>query len=178
MRILILLLALILITGCGQRNNQATPSPTWNNIVVGIQPLPYGLDRLTQAGQEITMVNFVKAIANYARVTKGKSNFAVFPNNGENLSSYTDYVQAVTGIGKESLWYSDNTAQSDSATASAISKLDIFKNAGKTVLVLEYPTQTGLINDFYSKAIAKNYIPYATIRDLNALTINSNHEPD
>lgn len=130
------------------------------------------------SSSEAEMVDFVKNIASYARVTKGKSDFAVFPNNGEALSSYADYVQAVTGIGKESLWYSDNTPQSDSATTSAISKLDTFKNAGKTILVLEYPTQASLIDDLYSKANAKGYIPYATISSLDTLTINSGHEPD
>ena len=134
-----------------------------------------GLNRPT-AGQE--MVDFVKSIASYARITKGKPNFGVFPQNGEALSSYSDYVQTVTGIGKEDTWYNDNTPQPSSYTTEVIAHLDVFRQAAKPVLVIDYATESNLIDDFYSKAIAKGYVPYATVRGLDALTINPGHEPD
>lgn len=134
-----------------------------------------GLER-TQAEQD--MVDFVNALADYARTTRGVSNFGVFPQNGEGLSSHSDYVDTVTGIGKEDTWYNGNDAQASEYTEGVISNLDVFAAAGKLVLVIDYVTEQDLIDDFYSKASAKGYVPYATNRDLDALTINSGHEPD
>lgn len=134
-----------------------------------------GLNRET-AEQE--MVYFVKAIAKYARLTKGNADFGIFPQNGEALSSHLDYVQVVTGIGKEDTWYNDNFPQPSSYTSEVIANLDIFKQAQKLVLVVDYVTVQNLIDDFYSKAETQGYTPYATVRDLDVLTINSDHEPD
>lgn len=134
-----------------------------------------GLNRDTA---EAEMVEFVKSIANYARVTKGKASFAVFPQNGEELSSHSDYLGAIDGIGREDTWYNGDTANDSNHTNSVISNLDVFKQAGKLVLVIDYVTQQSLINDFYSKAAAKGYVPYATVRDLDRITVNTGHEPD
>lgn len=134
-----------------------------------------GVDRGT-AEQE--MVDFVKMIASYARIAKVRTDFWVIPQNGEALASHSDYVQIVTGIGKEDLWYDDNSPQPSSYTAEAIAYLDVFRQSDKLVLVTDYVTQENLIDDFYSKAESKSYVPYATVRDLDSLTINSGHEPD
>ena len=134
-----------------------------------------GLNRET-AEQE--MVDFVKSIAKYARVSRGKKNFGVFVQNGERLASHLDYVQTVDGIGREDVWYNDNTTNPPSLVNSVTSYLDIFKKAGKLVLVIDYVTEPTLIDDFYSKAKGKGYIPYATVRSLDKLTINPGHEPD
>ncbi len=139
---------------------------------------PDGESGTDRAAAEQEMVDFVKAIATHARILKGKSDFWIVPQNGEALASHSDYVQVVSGIGKEDLWYDDSTRQSSSYTAEAIAYLDIFRQAGKLVLVTDYVTQSDLIDDFYSKAGSRGYIPYATVRDLDRLTINSGHEPD
>jgi len=134
-----------------------------------------GLNRAT-AGQE--MVDFITSIAQYARVVKGKTSFGIFPQNAEALSSHADYVQVVTGIGAEDVWYNDNIAQPSSYTSGVLQNLDVFRNAGKLVLVVDYVTQLTKIDDFYHKAVAKDYVPYATERTLDVLTINAGHEPD
>lgn len=139
---------------------------------------PGGESGMNRETAEQEMVDFVISIANYARVTQGKTNFLIFTQNGEALSSHSNYVQIVSGIGKEDLWYNDNTAQPLSYTNEAIAHLDAFKQAGKLVLVIDYVTQKDLIDDFYSKAKAKGYVPYATVRELDKLTINPGHDPD
>jgi cysteinyl-tRNA synthetase, unknown class len=139
---------------------------------------PGGESGLRRKTAEQEMVDFVKAIAQYAHVAKGKTDFGIFPQNGEGLSTHVDYVQSVTGIGKEDTWYNDNLRQPSSYTAEVIENLDVFKRAGKLVLVTDYVTQKSRIDDFYAKAWAHGYVPYATIRDLDALTINPGHEPD
>ncbi len=134
-----------------------------------------GLDRPT-AEQE--MVDFVKAIANHAHNAKHKPNFLIFPQNGEGLALHNDYVAVVSGIGREDVWYNDDTPQTPEETAGVIEDLDVFLQAGKTVLVIDYVRQNNLINDFYNKAENKGYVPYATTRDLDSLVINPGHEPD
>lgn len=134
---------------------------------------PDGESGLNIRAAEQEMVDFVKTIANYARKTKGKTKFGVFPQNGEALSSHSDYVQVVDGISKEDTWYKDNTPQPSSYTSNVIANLDIFKKSGKLVLVVDYATEKDLIENFYSKAISRGYIPYATVRDLDRLTIST-----
>lgn len=127
---------------------------------------------------EAEMVAFVKAIAHYARVTLGRAAFGVFPQNGDSLASHADYVAAVTGIGREDLWYLDNSPQPAVAINEALANLDVFRAAGKLVLVTDYVTEPTPIDDFYSKARARGYIPYATVRDLDRLTVHTGHAPD
>ncbi|MGQ9706651.1 MAG: MJ1477/TM1410 family putative glycoside hydrolase [bacterium] len=134
-----------------------------------------GLERET-AEQE--MIDFVKAIADYARNKKGNASFGVFPQNGEGLSTHSDYVQIITGIGREDTWYTDNDQNSQEDIDNVLFHLDVFKSASKLVLCTDYVAEDNLIDDFYAKAIEKGYVPYATTRELDTLTINKGHELD
>ncbi len=53
-----------------------------------------------------------------------------------------------------------------------------FKQASKPVQVTDYVTQRAKIDAFYQKALSHGYVPYATRRDLDVLTINPGHAPD
>jgi cysteinyl-tRNA synthetase len=139
---------------------------------------PGGPSGLNRAGAQQDMVNFVEAMAKYARVTKGQPNFGIFPQNGEALCAFPSYVQTTTGIGHEDVWYDGNTPNPPSVVNPLLVDLDVFKRAGKLVLVVDYVTQSALINDFYAKARARGYVPYATDRNLDKLTINPGHAPD
>jgi cysteinyl-tRNA synthetase len=127
---------------------------------------------------EDEMVDFVKDIATYARVTHDHPNFQVFVQNAEELSSHPDYVEAVSGIGKEDLFYNGNRRQPDAEVRWSVQQLDRFKEAGKPVLVTDYVTRRARIDAFYQKAQSHGYVLYATRRDLDALTINRGHQPD
>ncbi len=98
------------------------------------------------------MVDFVKSIANYARVTQNHPNFQVFVQNAEELSVHDDYVRTVSGIGKEDLFYDGNRRQPDSEVRWSVSHLDSFKAAGKPVLVTDYVTRRPRIDAFYDRA--------------------------
>ncbi|MDD2716646.1 MAG: endo alpha-1,4 polygalactosaminidase [Candidatus Wallbacteria bacterium] len=139
---------------------------------------PDGKSWMTRPTAEQQMVDFVMAMAKYARVTKGKPDFGIFPQNGEGLSSHKDYLETVSGIGKEDTWYDGNTANPSGDIAGILSNLDVFKKGGKLVLVIDYVTKQEKIDDFYNKAKAKGYVPYATVRPLDKLTVNQGHEPD
>lgn len=139
---------------------------------------PEGESGLKRETAELEMVDFVKKISNYARVTKGISNFGVFPQNAEELSKYPDYVAAVTGIGRESTWFFNNKLRPVMETHLILKDLDVFKKAGKLVLCTDYIVSPGKIKIFYEKARQKGYVPYATVRLLDKLTVNKGFAPD
>ncbi len=139
---------------------------------------PGGESGLNRTTAETEMVDFVKAIAAHARSRPGMAGFGVFPQNAEALSRHQDYVQTVTGIGREDVWYDGDAPKSAGETAVAIAGLDVFRQAGRLVLVTDYVRRPEHIDDFYARARAKGYVPYATVRDLDSLTINPGHEPD
>lgn len=138
-----------------------------------------GLERTSAADD---MVNLVTHIADYARMSD--ENFLIFPQNGSGIindsSLADDYLSAIDGIGAEDTFYygnenEDNDLDEQSAT---IVNLDAFSVAGKTILSVDYLTDLEKIDNFYDLATARDYIPYATVRDLDALTVNSGHEPN
>ena len=127
-----------------------------------------------QAAQD--MVDFVRALAHYARVVKGKSDFAIFPQNGADLGKHPEYMAVVTGIGQEDTWY-DGDAISP-WTAGNVRALARFKSAGKPVLCTDYCRRPAHIARFYRKAQALGFVPYATVRDLDHMVVNPGHAPD
>ena len=128
----------------------------------------------TQAAQD--MVDFVRAIAEYARVVKGKPDFAVFPQNGGDLGKHPEYLAVVTGIGQEDTWYNGDAVAS--WTAENVRALERFKGAGKVVLCTDYCRRPAHIERFYRKAQALGFVPYATVRDLDRLVVNPGRAPD
>lgn len=115
------------------------------------------------------MVDFVTNIAAHCRQRSGNTAFGIFPQNAEGLSEFPDYIATVTGIGREDTWYNENIANSEDHIYWVCLHLDRFKNAGKLVLCTDYTTDPLKKEDFYTKARAKGYIPYATRRELDIL---------
>lgn len=131
--------------------------------------------RITAAEE---MVEFVRAISQYCKVDKNLSNFLIIPQNAEGLAVHSDYLDVVDGLGKEDIFYYGNDKQSTEDINYSIRLIDEFKKAGKIVLSVDYCTKTKTIDDYYSKANEKGYIPYSTERELDTLKINPGHEPD
>lgn len=130
----------------------------------------------TTAAQE--MVDFVKAISQYCKVDKNLRDFLIIPQNGERLAVFQDYLNAVDGLGKEDIFYYGNDKQPSEEINYSIKFIDEFKKAGKIVLSVDYCTKIRIIDDYYSRADEKGYVPFSTERDLDILKINPGHEPD
>jgi cysteinyl-tRNA synthetase len=126
-------------------------------------------------GSAADMVAFVSKIAGFARALDPE--FLVFPQNGAGLVAEPGYLDVVSGIGAEDTWYEDNSVQDPDHTTEVVPQLRGFRDAGKTVLVIDYVTQQALIDDFYAKAAAERFVAYASVRDLDRLTVNPGHEP-
>ena len=130
------------------------------------------------AAQE--MADFVAAIRAHARARD--PNFYVLPQNAPELASLVPaYLNSVDGIGQEDIYYGyddDDEMTPPDVTAELEGYLDLFKNAGKLVLTVDYATTKEHVDDAYAKSLVKGYVPFVTVRDLDQLTINPGHEPD
>ncbi|MEI6725938.1 MAG: MJ1477/TM1410 family putative glycoside hydrolase, partial [Actinomycetes bacterium] len=137
---------------------------------------PGGQGRPVRASAAQDMVDFVRALAHYARVVKGKPDFAIFPQNGASLGKHPEYMAVVTGIGQEDTWYNGDVVPS--WTAGNVRALERFRRAGKLVLCTDYCRRPAHIDRFYRLAQAHGFVPYATVRDLDRMVVNSRHAPD
>jgi len=148
------------------------------------------------------MIDFVIAIADHARNTRGCLDFLVFPQNGaniidddsfppgtipENLSQEQyatlrriEYFTAIDGIGAEDSFYFGNDDENNPFDPQdhIIESLDTFRQAGLCVLSIDYLTDTTKIDDFYDRARRQGWVPYASVRDLSRLVINQTQPPD
>ncbi len=143
-----------------------------------IDAYEYYSDTRPTAAQD--MADFVAAIRAHARARD--PDFYIFPQNAHELAEeILGYLDNVNGIGQEDIYYGyddDDVMTPPAATAELEGYLDLFKNAGKLVLTVDYATTPAHIDDAYAKSQAKGYIPFVTVRDLDQLTINPGHEPD
>ena len=134
------------------------------------------------AGHEEDMVQFVAAIAHYARSHSPLGeDFGIIVQNAEELAvHHADYLRLVTGIGREEVYVqATNMPTSPQERANAERYLDLFRqnSRGKLVLTVDYANRADLVRTAYERAQAKGYIPYVTGVDLDRLQINPGYEP-
>jgi len=126
------------------------------------------------------MADFVISLAEYAR--QRHPGFGVFPQNAEELGTlFPDYLEIVTGVGVEDLYYGyprDHASSPPKWTAEREVILDQWVAAGKLVLTIDYSRIPEQIDDAYIRAQARGYVPFVTVRSLGQLIINEGHEPD
>jgi cysteinyl-tRNA synthetase len=126
------------------------------------------------------MVAFILDFTAYAR--RIKPGFGVFPQNAEELGVlYPEYLEAMTGIGVEDLYYGyprDHEPSPAGWTAEREAVLDQWVAAGKLVLTIDYTGRPEQIADAYGRALARGYVPYVADRSLGRLRINEGFEPD
>jgi cysteinyl-tRNA synthetase len=126
------------------------------------------------------MVDFILDFTTYAR--QRHPGFGIFPQNAEELGiRFPDYLQAMTGVGVEDLYYGyprDHEPSPAGWTAEREAILDQWVAAGKLVLTIDYTARPEQIADTYSRAHARGYIPYVTDRSLGRLRINPGFEPE
>ncbi|HLD88889.1 MAG TPA: MJ1477/TM1410 family putative glycoside hydrolase [Candidatus Nanoarchaeia archaeon] len=117
------------------------------------------------------MVDFVRKISKQAKSKNPE--FLIFPQNGEGLAKYKDYLDAVDGIGAEDTWYNEDVPNEPAEVQSKLNDLLKFKKAGKLVLTVDYVSKQENIDDFYSKSRLMGFVPYATVRGLDKLSLTS-----
>ena len=132
------------------------------------------------------MIEWVQAIAEYARQARGAEDFLVFPQNASDIIRNDDceldelsdaYFAAIDGIGIEDLFYDETRQQPAEDVDYRIEQLAEYRARGKTVLVTDYllaESYTPADSDaqaagFYERVLAAGFIPYAAVenRDLD-----------
>ena len=63
-------------------------------------------------------------------------------------------------------------------TAEREAILDQWVAADKLVLIIDYTRRPEQIDDAYTRAQARGYVSFVTVRSLGQLIINEGHEPD
>jgi len=122
------------------------------------------------------MADLVTDLAAYARARR--PGFKVFVQNAPELGEiYADYLAAVDGIGAEDTWFNGNRRRSLDSTRPWVGWLDMFRDAGKTVLVIDYPKNRKKIDGLYARAEAKGFVPLAARRALDRLPDHARHVP-
>ncbi len=140
----------------------------------------------TRAGARTDMIDLVGEIATYARVSRGVSNFLVFPQNGSDIvvddSEILDaeglsYLATIDGIGVEDVFYNELTPQPPADTAFRVAMLAHYLSAGgdsRLVVSVDYlwdetaPLGSANVarhNDYQSLTLAEGYVPYSAARD-------------
>ena len=126
------------------------------------------------------MADFVIALAAYAR--ERAPGFGVFPQNAEELGvRFPDYLDAVTGVGVEDLYYGnpiDHQASPPDWTAEREAILRQWRDAGKLVLTVDYTAKPEQIADAYRRSLENGFVPYVADRNLGRLRINQGFESD
>ena len=152
---------------------------------------PEGGNERTRIQARTDMYNFIRKIRSYARTTGGKKSFLVFPQNAADIiladnngldSLGRKYLSVCNGIGQEDVWYNEKKPQPKQESEWLTRILDIYKANGKLILSIDYvwdaknwnsASNKKRFNDYYKKAYAKGYVPYAanSTRDLDDLVI-------
>ncbi len=173
--------------------------PTWQRVIFG-GPEAY-LDKIIAAGfdgvyldivdaywyfQEkgrktaaADMVGFVTALAVYAR--KLKPGFLIVPQNAEDLLSVDAYRNIIDMQAKEDLFFGyDGSDKPNTAEEVAwpMKHLVLARDAGKPVLLVEYAETRQGIEASYTRGRKAGFVPYASVRDLDRLTINKGIDPE
>ncbi|MBA2286923.1 MAG: endo alpha-1,4 polygalactosaminidase [Ktedonobacteraceae bacterium] len=133
------------------------------------------------AGHEEDMVQFVAAIAQYARsrVPPGED-FGIIVQNAEELAArHPDYLRLVTGIGREEVYIRATNRPTSSRERARVERhLDLFRqnSRDKLVLTLDYSDRANLVRTAYKRARARGYIPYVSCVALDRLQLNTTVE--
>lgn len=136
------------------------------------------------------MVKFVGEISLYSK--SKQPGFIVVPQNGEALAEEDDYLNSVDAVGIEDLSYgydADGVATPDDIKNERLSFIKMFTALNKQVLVTDYvfsnsedvphfdDVTRSKIDNAYQFSNSNGLIPYATVRNLDYLTVNPGHEP-
>ncbi|PJK27561.1 hypothetical protein CVT23_21865 [Minwuia thermotolerans] len=127
---------------------------------------------------EAEMVAFVRALARHAR--SREPGFLIVPQNAEDLLANEAYRRTIDAQAKEDLFFGLDGPDTPNARESfdwAKKHLDMARAAGKPVLLVEYPETAANIARVYEKGRAAGYLPYATVRPLDRMTVNAGFDP-
>lgn len=161
--------------------------PGWQTVLLG-DPASY-LDRIIDAGFDGVyldivdgyetyeasrpqarreMVDLVKAIATHAR--RRRPGFGVFPQNALDLVGEPGYLECITGVGKESTWFTwGDAARPAEETLWEEALMKRVVAAGKPVLATDYCLRPDNVARVKARARQLGVLSYCTSKALDRL---------
>ena len=139
-----------------------------------IDAYEYYQDTFPDAEQD--MMDFVGNLSLYAKSIE--SEFLVFVQNSEQLLENSVYLASVDGIGREDVYYYDNSENDAEEINEIIPYLDLMTSVGKPVLIVDYPTRDSKIYDVYQRSSDDGFLAYVGPRDLHKLRFYGFAIPD
>jgi len=144
---------------------------------------------LTETDAAERMIDFIKEISDYGR-SKAGEDFMVIPQNGERIIDFDKndlYINSITGIGIEDLFYNETSAVKESETEYRINFIYKIIKRGKIVFSIDYVDNGSgysgnnkkRIDDYYEKCKKRGYFPYAGLsdRELDELNVINDIQP-
>ena len=135
------------------------------------------------------MVAFVRKIAEHARVTRGRPDFAIIPQNGEGLLTYPAYRASISAIGKEDILFEqigkanakprvsgrrEKGGEAGENIEDILANLRLALADRIPILSVEYladwPEDRGKIEPVVSRMRQLGFIPHIGKRDLGSLS--------
>jgi len=134
-----------------------------------------GYEAFGTAEAKERMIGFVLALADYARVVKGKSNFGIFPQNAPELLSDRRYLAAVTGIGVEEIYFDATDEATDgSHRATRERQLSAARQAGKLILTVDYCSNSSNQQFVAQRTRQLGFVSITNTRELDRLFLTQN----
>ncbi|MCG3218757.1 MAG: endo alpha-1,4 polygalactosaminidase, partial [Candidatus Heimdallarchaeota archaeon] len=124
------------------------------------------------------MISFVTEISDYAKsYSSFGDSFWIIPQNGEQLLEDEDYRDVIDAIGREDVYIIPDDHSEEKRETAEIevieSYLDILKDDGKEVFVVDYTDDSSLISFVRESVAEKEYISYIGTLDLDHLVDQS-----
>jgi cysteinyl-tRNA synthetase len=130
------------------------------------------------------MRSFVQNISAWAKAQPQQADFIIIPQNGHELATVngneedppdTAYIDAIDGAGQEDLFYGYDY---DDITTPAVERdyllsfLDLYESNGVEVLVTDYCSTSGKMDDSYAQSFSRGFISFAADhRDLDIIPV-------
>ncbi len=133
------------------------------------------LGEVDEAEGAARMAAFVRDVAAFLRARR--PGFLVVPQNAPALVARPDVLPSVDGIGLEDTFFDGERPQPAAHTREVLAHARALRAAGIAVLAVDYCRAPGRVDRFYRLARAEGFAPYATVRDLDRLTVDPGHEP-
>lgn len=132
------------------------------------------------------MIDFVSALAAYARTTRGKPDFIVMPQNGSDLvrdaseAQLAKYFAAIDAIGAEDTFFYGPLANNNAWRPQlwTLQNLAKFRANGKPVFAIDYVTTPGKLVLFRRACALRGFVPFASVRPLDRVFVNRFQWPD
>ena len=126
-----------------------------------------GSNVLDYVNPKIEMVEFVKAISLRAKTINPQ--FLIIPQNAEELLHEKGYIEAIDGLGRESLWFEKNKRIENVIMSEILNNLIYAKYNGKFIFAISYVNDKNLAGEFLQLCSIYGFISYIGPLELNLI---------